>query len=183
MHDRFPCMKLALTLATALAAVAMIPAQVASGEPPAQNPTGEIYMIGRCYNPSQPLAEKPATVVYNCDSTSIMQGMTWTSWGADGANGTGMDNSVECKPNCAQGPHLYNPIVVHAWNPKPATKPGCPANAQFFSDLTVAYPKGVPPWIKPGTSWSDTVDYIDLDGMPAVHFADQGPYSCTPLGQ
>ncbi|MCB0932851.1 MAG: hypothetical protein KDB71_13270 [Mycobacterium sp.] len=175
-------MKRALALSAA-ASLLGIPAPVATADPTSPGSTGVTYMIGRCYDPSQPVAEKPATVVYNCDSTSIMQEMSWTSWGADGADGTGMDNSVECKPNCAQGPHLYNPIIVHAWNPKTPTTPGCPPNVQFYTELTVAYPKGVPPWVKPGTSWSNTVDYIDVDGMPAVHFTDQGPYSCTPLGQ
>lgn len=173
-------MKRALALSAA-ASLLGIPAPVAVAEPSSPNSTGVTYMIGRCYDPSQPVAEKPATVVYNCDSTSIMQEMSWTSWDADGANGTGMDNSVECKPNCAQGPHLYNPIIVHAWNPKTPSTPGCPPNVRFYTELTVAYPKGVPPWVKPGTSWSNTVDYIDVDGMPAVHFTDQGPYSCTPL--
>ena len=145
------------------------------------NPGPVAYVIGRCYNPSDAIVEEPTEVVYNCDSTSIMRDMQWSSWGPEGATGTGMDDSVECRPNCAQGPHLSNPIVVHAWNPKPANTPGCPEGVQFFTDLTVAYPQGVPPWIKPGTAWADNVEYIYVDGMPAVHFADQGPYSCTPL--
>ena len=42
-------------------------------------------------------------MVYNCDSTSIMENMTWTSWGADGANGavpakkSGCDAEPECQ--------------------------------------------------------------------------------------
>lgn len=169
-------MKRALTLTAGALALLGSTAPVAAADPGAAT-----YMIGRCYDPSQPLSEKPATVVYNCDSTSIMENMTWTSWGADGANGTGTDNSVECKPDCAQGPHLMNPIVVHAWNPKSPKETGCPAGVQFYTDLTVAYPKGVPPWVKPGSTWSDTVAYTTIDGMPAVHFTDQGPHSCTPL--
>lgn len=154
---------------------------VAAEPDPADNPGPIAYVIGRCYDPSQGVVEEPTTVIYNCDGTSVMQNMTWTSWGPDGATGAGMDNSVQCQPDCAQGPHLYNPIIVHAWNPKPADKPGCPEDVLFFTELTVAYPQGVPPWIKPGTSWSDTARYIDVDGMPAVQFTDAGPYSCTAL--
>lgn len=139
------------------------------------------YMLPSCYDPSQPVAERPQQVVYGCDSTNVMENMTWTSWGADGARGTGTDNAVQCQPNCAQGPHLINPIVVHAWNPVPADKPGCPDNVLFYSDITVAYPAGVPPWVIPGTTWSSDVEYTYVDGMPAVHFSDQHPYSCTPL--
>lgn len=100
------------------------------------------YLIGRCWDPSQPVEQEPTTVQYNCDGTAAMENMTWSSWGADGATGSGTDNAVECKPNCANGPRLVNPIVVHAWNPQPAD--GCPPNLQFYSDLTVAYPQGVP---------------------------------------
>ena len=139
------------------------------------------YMIGRCYDPSQPVVERPVETMYNCDGTSIMEQMAWTSWGPDGASGFGMDNSVECTPDCAQGPHLRNPIVVHAWNPQFPTTPGCPEGVAFYTDLTVAYPMGVPPWVVPGTSWGEGVDYVYVDGMPAVHFTDQGPRSCTPL--
>ncbi|MBB3751730.1 hypothetical protein FHT44_004225 [Mycolicibacterium sp. BK634] len=145
----------------------------------AADPGATVYMFGSCYDPSQPLQEKPQRVVYGCDSTSIMEDMTWSAWGADGARGTGTDNAVACQPNCAQGPHLYNPIVVHAWNPVPAK--GCPDDAAFFTDFTVAYPAGVPPWVVPGTSWAPGVQYTYVDGMPAVHFSDQQPYSCTPL--
>jgi hypothetical protein len=139
------------------------------------------YMFGRCYDPSQPIAERPARVVYGCDSTNVMENMTWTSWDADGARGTGTDDAVECQPNCAQGRHLLNPIVVHAWNPAPAGEPGCPQDVQFYSDFTVAYPQGVPPWVVPSTNWGSDVEYVYVDGMPAVHYFNQRPYSCSPL--
>ena len=63
------------------------------------------YLIGKCWNPSDPTVERPAQVVYNCDSTSVLENVDWLSWGADGAVGSGMDNSVDCTPDCAQGPH------------------------------------------------------------------------------
>jgi hypothetical protein len=137
------------------------------------------YLIGKCWNPSMPVEQEPTQLQYNCDGTSSMENMTWTSWGADGANGTGTDNSVECQPNCAMGPRLFNPIVVRAWNPKAVE--GCPPELQFYSDLTVAYPQGVPPWVKPGTQWAPDTYFTTVDGMPAVHFINQGAYSCTPL--
>ncbi|BDX31516.1 hypothetical protein TUM20985_20630 [Mycobacterium antarcticum] len=36
----------------------------------------------------------------------------------------------------AQGTRLLNPIVVHAWNPRPPVAPGCPAGVRFYSGLT-----------------------------------------------
>ncbi|OBF11361.1 hypothetical protein [Mycobacterium sp. ACS4331] len=150
----------------------------ASADPDASGETA--YLIGACYDPSQPVTERPATLVYGCDHSSVMTDMTWTSWGADGATGTGIDDAVECQPNCAQGARLSNPIVVHAWNPQPPAAAGCPDGVQFYTDFTVAYPEGVPPWVQPGTSWTEDVDFIRLDGVPAVHFKNQGPLTCTP---
>ena len=153
----------------------------AAGAATAEPGTPTQYTFGRCYDSTQPVAEKPQRVVYGCDSTNVMVDMTWSSWGAAGARGTGTDDAIECQPNCAQGSHLVNPIVVHAWNPLPADKPGCPDDVEFYSDFTVAYPAGVPPWVVPGTTWGSDVEYTYVDGMPAVHFFDQLPYSCTPF--
>jgi hypothetical protein len=166
--------------AAGIAAFALACSPSAAADPPAPGSTA--YLIGACYDPSQPVQEQPTTIVYGCDNSSVMQDMTWTSWGADGATGTGIDNAVECQPNCAQGRRLSNPILVHAWNPLPPNESGCPAGVDFYTDYTVAYPEGVPPWVKPGTTWTDGVDYIYLDGLPAVHFSKQKPFSCTPLG-
>lgn len=167
--------KVAISVAAGALALAVCAVPEAAAAP------ATAYMIGSCYDPSQPVQEKPSRVVYNCDSTGVMDGMTWTSWGGDGATGTGTDNSVECQPDCAQGPHLINPIVVHAWNPKPAAEPGCPANVAFYSDLVIAYPNDAPPWIQPGSTWSPGTEFVEYNGMPAVHFYDQKPYSCAPL--
>jgi hypothetical protein len=172
--------------AALLTAASLVAPPVGADPDPGSGPGPLAYVIGRCYDPSQAVVERPTSVMYNCDGTSVMENMQWTSWGPDGATGTGLDNSVQCQPDCAQGPHLYNPIVVHAWRPVPADKPGCPDGVLFYTDLTVAYPQGVPPWIKPGTTWSDDgvriAQYVDVDGMPAVQFTDSGPYSCTPFG-
>lgn len=171
-------------LALTAGAVAMLAftAPVAHAEPDPNPQPGYdtvTYLIGKCWDPSMPVEQEPTQLQYNCDGTSSMENMTWTSWGVDGANGTGTDNSVECQPNCAMGPRLFNPIVVRAWNPK--TVEGCPPELQFYSDLTVAYPQGVPPWVKPGTQWAPDTYFTIVDGMPAVHFINQGAYSCTPL--
>ncbi len=124
-------------------------------------PATTVFAIGKCVDPSQPAQQRPTRFDYNCDGTGVMQDMTWTSWGVDGAKGTGTDASIWCQPNCAQGPLLTNPIIVHAWNPLPPSSTGCPPDVKFYSDLTIAYPEGVPPWIIPGTSWDDGTDLRD----------------------
>ena len=175
------------TVALAASALAVLastmPAAGADPTPPTPDPgyANVTYLIGKCWDPGMAVEQEPTTLKYNCDGTAAMENMIWTSWGADGANGTGTDNAVECQPNCAQGQRLFNPIVVHAWNPRPAE--GCPPYLQFYSDITIAYPQGVPPWIKPGTQWSPDTAFTYVDGMPAVHYTDQGTQSCAPLAR
>lgn len=129
------------------------------------------YAIGMCFDPQNPLPQRPATFDYNCDGTGVLHDMAWSTWDAQGANGFGTDISVECQPNCAQGPRLTNPVVVHAWNPLPSSSPACPPDARFYADMTIAYPSGVPPWIHPGSQWYPGTDFVLVDGAPAVHFS------------
>ncbi len=165
------------TFAIAAGTVVLFGGSAVASADPAQDTT--TYAIGKCYDPSQPPVQRPATFEYNCNTTGVMQDMTWTAWGAD-AQGTGTDSSVECQPNCAQGATLVNPIVVHAWNPVASTGPACPQGVKFYSDMTIAYPKGAPPWIQPGTTWSPGTDFVTVDNMPAVHFSELEP-NCAPL--
>ena len=171
---------MARTLAVSVIAFAV--AMVWTSPPAVADPLDEttVFAIGKCFDPGQPVPQEPVRFDYNCDNTGVMADMTWTSWGADGAEGTGTDRSIECKPNCAEGPLLTNPIVVHAWNPLPPIAVDCPPEVQFYSELTIAYPHGVPPWIQPGTTWDDGTDFVTIDGMPAVHFSNLKP-NCRPL--
>lgn len=168
------------TFAIAASAVAVFGATATAFAEPAQEQDASIYAIGKCYDPSQPPVQRPTSFAYNCDNTGVMQDMTWSAWGSDGADGVGTDSSVECKPNCAQGTTLINPIVVHAWNPATAPSATCPQDVKFYTDMTIAYPKGAPPWINPGTTWSPGTDFVTVDGMPAVHYSELTP-TCAPL--
>ena len=149
------------------------------GMSPMAAPQPMEFAIGKCVDPSQPVTQRPTRFAYNCDETGVMEDMTWTSWDAKGAQGTGTDSSVECQPNCAQGTRLTNPIVVHAWDALPPSAIGCPAGVQYYADMTIAYPKDVPPWITPGTTWSPGTEFVTVDGMPAVHYSELNP-NCGP---
>src|SRR3954471_2255740 len=162
------------TLAVAAGAVAVLAAAAPASADPADLDT-TTYAIGKCYDPGQPVEGRPTSFAYNCNNTGVMKDMTWSAWGSDGAQGTGTDSSVECQPNCAQGATLVNPIVVHAWNPMTSPNAACPQDIKFYSDMTIAYPKGAPPWINPGTTWSPGTDFVTVDGMPAVHYTEWAP--------
>lgn len=163
----------------ALLTVLGVAALLAASAPAVAQPTDPTYVIGKCFDPAArtPRPEpRPVEFAYNCDRTGVMDGLTWSTWGPDGATGVGTDRAVECKPNCAQGPTLVNPVTVRAWNPQPGR--GCPPDALFYTDLTIAYPQGVPPWIAPGTEWDTGTDFVRVDGKPAVHFSGPPP-TCT----
>jgi hypothetical protein len=170
----------ARTLAASVIAFAVAMAWMSPEAAADPQPGTTVFAIGKCFDPGQPVQERPARFDYNCDNTGVMDDMTWTSWGPDGAKGSGTDKSIECQPNCAQGPLLTNSIVVHAWNPLPPNAAACPPDVQFYADLTIAYPNGAPPWIKPGTTWDDGTDFVTVDGMPAVHFSNLKP-NCRAL--
>lgn len=167
-----------ITRACAASAAGVLGVVFTSAWPAAADPGADaVYAIGKCYDATRVLEQRPATFAYNCDQTGVMQDMTWSSWGPDGADGTGTDSSVECQPNCAEGTRLFNPIAVHAWNPLSAA-PGCPSDVRFYADLTIAYPDAVPPWINPGTTWDTGTDFVTVEGKPAVHFSGLVP-TCT----
>ncbi|UNB51558.1 hypothetical protein [Mycolicibacterium sp. YH-1] len=163
----------ALALSVTVAAIAMSNSVIAAADP---QPLPTTYAIGKCITAEQPAQPEPERFDYNCDSTGVLQDMVWTSWDAKGAKGEGTDDSLECQPNCAQGTRLTNPVVVHAWNPQPAASSSkCPRGFLFYTDMTIAYPDGVPPWIKPDTTWDVGTDFVTVDGMPAVHFSGMKP--------
>ncbi len=47
---------------------------------------------------------KPTEIAYSGDGTNVVTGITWTSWTATGATGTGTSDIDSCVPNCAQAP-------------------------------------------------------------------------------
>lgn len=163
-----------LVLSTTIAAAVLTwTSGVAAADP---QPAQTVYAIGKCVTAEQPAQAEPERFDYNCDNTGVLEGMTWTEWGYDGAKGTGNDRSVECQPNCAQGRTLTNPVVVHAWNPRQERNSDCPPGVAFYRDLTIAYPDGAPPWIKPDTNWDEGIDFVTVDGMPGVHFSNMNPW-------
>ncbi|MEX7472053.1 hypothetical protein AB4Z39_20325 [Mycobacterium adipatum] len=154
-----------------LSCAALSPMPAAGADPSAVPADTARYAIGMCYDTENPLPQRPAVFDYNCDGTGVLHDMAWTQWDAAGANGVGTDIAVQCQPNCAQGPRLANPVVVHAWNALPSSSSACAADARFYADMTIAYPHGAPPWIRPGTQWYTGADFVLVDGAPAVHFS------------
>ena len=167
------------TFAVAACAVVAFGAPATASADPVGDQDASAFAIGKCYDPNQAPVRRPTSFAYNCDNTGVMQDMTWSAWGSDGAHGTGTDSSVECKPNCAQGTTLINPIVVHAWNPVTSPSAACPQDVSS-TPIDDRLPQGAPPWINPDTTWSPGTDFVTVDGMPAVHYSELTP-TCAPL--
>jgi hypothetical protein len=136
--------------------------QQSAGAPPSG------FAIPGCYNRVVPPTARPVKLnVLGCASVAVaLQDMSWSSWGQQGADGTGIAVFKICDPNCARGYQLTNQVVVHAWNPQPPRNDsGCPVGLRIFADMILAFPKGVPP----ATVQKMNTQY---NGVPAVHYVN-----------
>jgi hypothetical protein len=140
----------------------------APSQPTTQPPPPTSFAIPGCYNPSVPPVERPKKLnVLGCASVAVaLQDMSWSAWGAQGADGTGTAVFKICDPNCAVGYQLTKPVVVHAWNAQPPRPDAvCQVGLKIFADMILAFPKDVPP----PTAQKMNTEY---NGMPAVHYVN-----------
>jgi hypothetical protein len=138
------------------------------GQTAAQSSAPTSFAIPGCYNLSVPPVERPKKLnVLGCASVAVaVQDMSWSSWGPQGADGTGTAVFKICDPNCATGYQLTDPVVVHAWNAQPPRPDAiCQVGLKIFADMILAFPKDVPP---PTAQAMDT----QYNGLPAVHFVN-----------
>jgi hypothetical protein len=136
-----------------------------ASQPP---PPPESFAIPGCYNPTVPPVERPKKLnILGCASVAVaLQDMSWSSWGPQGADGTGTAVFKICDPNCAAGYQLSDPVVVHAWNAQPPRPDAiCQAGLKIFADMILAFPRAVPP----PTAQKMNSQY---NGLPAVHYVN-----------
>jgi hypothetical protein len=142
--------------------------QSTAGQTTTQPSQPTSFAIPGCYNPSVPPVERPKKLnVVGCASVAVaLQDMSWTSWGPQGADGTGTAVFKICDPNCAAGYQLTDPVVVHAWNAQPPRPDAiCQSGLKIFADLVLAFPQAAPP----PTAQKTNTQY---NGMPAVHYVN-----------
>jgi hypothetical protein len=156
--------------AIAFAAVKLVHGSDAAAPPTTSQPPPppESFAIPGCYNPSVPPVERPKKLnILGCASVAVaLQDMSWTSWGPQGADGTGTAVFKICDPNCAAGYQLSDPVVVHAWNAQPPRPEAiCQSGLKIFADIVLAFPKATPP----PTAQKMNSQY---NGLPAVHYVN-----------
>jgi hypothetical protein len=92
--------------------------------------------------------------VLSGDATSILVSMTWSTWTAARARGTGIERVENCVPNCAAGGQYRVPVVVVLSHPVKecaartgvagTTGTGRRGARWFWSRAFFRYPRGLP---------------------------------------
>lgn len=142
---------------------------------------GTRYAFPASYSAWSPAQERPAALNFEHRFHELAN-LSWTSWGPDGAEGTG-DETVQtgCTPDCASGPRYTNPVRIRASNPQvPSQDTGCPADVQYYTDVVIAYPTTVPPH---EPSWSSVdgsaVEWTTDSGLTGAHYSSWKPECST----
>jgi len=76
--------------------------------------------------------------------------MTWSTWSAAEAVGTGTYELDGCDPNCAAGPLYHVPAVVTLSNPVNACSSSGPR--WFWTRATFRFPNGLPTALRGGSA-------------------------------
>lgn len=124
------------------------------------------YALPGCYFYQDRLTDKPRTLTFQtcADGSRRLEGMSWSSWGLSGAQGTGIFSYQVCEPNCAQGHRVQYAANVSAFNPRPAGyNSKCPIDVLFYSEMIISFPASSPGADEVGT-------YTTYLGRPAIRF-------------
>jgi hypothetical protein len=86
---------------------------------------------------------KPGSFTLTCaDGNDYLSHLSWSSWTASSASGTGTDMVNDCQPYCAAGKFHSYPANVVFWRSVPV--PGHPGQ-HYFSRVTLRFPGARPP--------------------------------------
>jgi serine/threonine-protein kinase len=148
---------------------ATAPLTAAAPHSPTTAPTAApvpLYALPACYWQSDPPTERPTRVTFQtcADGGQRLESMSWSSWGATGAQGTGILSYQVCEPSCAEGHREQYAVNVSAFEPRPAAyNSGCPTDMMFYSEMILSFPASAPNSIEMA---ADTT-YL---GRPAIRF-------------
>jgi hypothetical protein len=80
-------------------------------------------------------AVKPSMIDLSVDGNGDLNGLTWSSWTAYSAKGSGSFNVNNCQPNCAQGTTVDVPVSVALSAPTSGSSP-------YFTAMTLTDSSG-----------------------------------------
>ncbi|WP_231964577.1 serine/threonine-protein kinase [Mycobacterium sp. E2699] len=123
------------------------------------------YALPGCYSKDDPPTERPAAVTFQtcADGGQRLESMSWSFWGAAGAQGTGILSYQVCEPSCAEGHREQYAINVSAFEARPAVDSGCPTDMMFYSEMILSFPASAPN----STEMATDTTYL---GRPAIRF-------------
>lgn len=144
---------------------------------------GTRYAFPAHYDESDPIRERPTNLRLTVRFYQLTN-LTWTAWGSDGADGSGIEfTQTDCDPSCTEGTHYRVPVRIHAFNPQPPpSDSGCPADVAdvlFYSEIVLTYLPTIAASAPRNPSGKDFQDTTD-NGLPAVHYWNRVPY-CDPV--
>ena len=121
------------TASTSHNAAAKHPAAAASARPAG---------VPKVYNCLKPQVRPGSFTLACADGNSSLSHLTWSSWTAASAHGTGTQLINDCVPYCAAGKFVSYPAQVTFWRSEPV--PGHPSQ-RYFSRVTLRYTGTRPP--------------------------------------
>ncbi len=100
------------------------------------------------------------------DGTTALWNMTWTTWNATEAIGTGTEKIDDCNPNCAAGTLHAVAVRVTLSNPVMVCQPS--SGAWYWTRVTFVWPDGLPAVFSGGNAPANPFDYPDITAQQAA---------------
>jgi hypothetical protein len=143
------------------AGAAVTPAHSASGPRPAAGP---VYFAegGQANGPVGYRPPCPAGCQLSGDGTTALWDMTWSTWTASEAAGTGTEKIDDCDPDCAQG--TLHAVAVAVTFTRPVSA-GCGAGARrYWTRAAFTWPHGLPPVLSGANAPANPFSYPGIGG-------------------
>ena len=115
-------------------------------------------------------AVEPSTIDLSADGNGDLNGLTWSSWTAHSAKGSGSFNVNNCKPNCAQGTTVDVTVSVALSAPTSGSSP-------YFTAMTLTDSSGDTNTYAAGSNGSLNVI------SDALYIADEAPAGVAGTGR
>ena len=143
-------------------------APVVSRAPPTAKPAPALPTVST-NNGIDPGAQavEPSTIDLSADGNGDLNGLTWSSWTAHSAEGSGSFNVNNCQPNCAEGTTVDVTVSVALSAPTSGSRP-------YFTAMTLKDSSGNTNTYAAGSNGSLSVV------SDALYIADEAPAPSRP---
>ena len=142
-------------------------APVATTAPPTAKPAPALPTVSTNSAIDGAQAVKPSMIDLSADGNGDLNGLTWSSWTAHSAEGSGSFNVNNCQPNCAQGTTVDVPVSVALSAPTSGSSP-------YFTAMTLTDSSGNTNTYAAGSKGSLSVV------SDALYIADEAPAASQP---